>query len=88
MDEFKFVVKCFLFACLLMNLSQVQTNGITIESKVEVFLTESKAGQFIQEAAVGGVKVLNEAFAFTKAFIAEKINRTSLEKSLPVEDDI
>ena len=74
MDEFKFVAKCFIFACLLMTMSQVQTNGITIEAKVESFLTDSKAAKFMQDAAMGGAKALTEALAFAKAFLTEKFN--------------
>lgn len=80
MDEFKFVMKCFLFACLLMMLSQVQTDGLTIESKVETFLTTSASAHFMQEAAAGGVKAIKEALVFTKAFVEEKMNHSSAKK--------
>lgn len=81
MDEFKFVLKCFLFASLIMTFSQIETEGVTVESKVEVFLTDSKAAQFMLEAAAGGVKALNEAVVYTKAFVTEKMNHSSSKKS-------
>ena len=88
MDEFKFVMKCFLFACLLMTLSQVQTDGLTIESKVEAFLTTSAPAHFMQEAAAGGVKAIKEALVFTKAFVEEKMNHSSSKKSVKNEQTI
>ncbi len=81
MDEFKFVLKCFLFACLIMTFSQIENEGVTIESKVEVFLTDSKAAQFMLDAAAGGVKAITEAVVFTKAFVTEKMNHSSSKKS-------
>lgn len=88
MDEFKFVMKCFLFACLLVTLSQMQTEGVTIESKVEVFLLDSKPAQFMQSAAAGGVKAIKEAFVFAKTFIAEKVNHSSSKPILLGEEKI
>ncbi len=88
MDEFKFVMKCFLFACLLMMLSQVQTDGLTVESKVEVFLTHSAPAHFMQQAAAGGVKAAKEALVFTKAFVQEKMDHTSSKKSFQKDEDI
>ena len=72
MDELRFVLKCFLFSALLMTLSQVETDGVTYESKIEVFLTNSEAAQFMQEAAAGGVKALKKALASAKAFDSNK----------------
>lgn len=88
MDEIKFVVKCFIFAGLLITTSQMQTDGITIESKIEIFLTDSKSAHFMQEAATGGVKFLKEAFAFTKTFIEEKISSTPSTKFIKNKESI
>lgn len=88
MDEFKYVMKCFLFAALVMMFSQVESDGITWESKAEVFLTESKAAHFMQEAAAGGAKALKEAFIFSKNFISEKMGSSSPKKSFQNEDSI
>ena len=71
-----------------MTLSQVQTDGFTIESKVETFLTKSAPAHFMQEAAAGGVKAIKEALVFTKAFVEEKMNHTTSKKSFKSEDKI
>ncbi len=88
MDEFRYVMKCFLFAALVMTFSQVETDGITWESKAEVFLTESKAAHFMQAAAVGGAKVIKEAILFSKNFITEKTNGLSSKKTFETEESI
>ncbi|MFZ3229593.1 MAG: hypothetical protein WA160_05265 [Pseudobdellovibrio sp.] len=77
MDEFKFVAKCFVFASLLMMFSQVRTGGLTLESKVEVFLTESITARYMQTAAQGGAKAIGEFYDSAKAFVSEKMNHTS-----------
>lgn len=88
MDEFKYVIKCFLFAALVMTFSQVETEGITWESKAEVFLTESKAAHFMKEAATGGAHVIKEAFFFSKRFVSEKMNGASSKRPTRSEDNI
>ena len=74
MDEFKFVLRCFVFASVLMMLSQMKTEGITYEAKLENFLTQSEVAHFMQEAASGGVKAIEKALIYSKAFISEKTN--------------
>ena len=88
MDEFKYVMKCFLFAGLVMTFSQVESDGVTWEARTEVFLTESRAAHFMQEAAAGGAKVLKEAFLYSKNFISEKMSGSSAKKSFQDEDSI
>lgn len=88
MDEFKYVMKCFLFAGLVMTFSQAESEGVTWESKAEIFLTESKAAHFMQDAAMGGAKVLKEAFIYTKNFISEKMSSSATSKSFRNEDSI
>lgn len=59
MDEIKFVLKCFLFACLVFALSQYQTeNGQTIEAHVHGYLISSSTAKFVNESARGGVKLV------------------------------
>ena len=58
MDELKFVLKCFVFACLVFALSQYQTeNGQTIEARVHGYLVSSSTAKFVNESARGGVKL-------------------------------
>lgn len=89
MLEFKFVLKCFIFASLLMMFSQVRKDGLTIESKVEVFLTESTTAHFIQSAAEGGAKALVEFYSTARSYIDDKIGSSSSHRTTmdSVEDD-
>jgi hypothetical protein len=58
MDEIKFVLKCFVFACLVFALSQYQTeNGQTVEAHVHGYLVSSSVAKFVNETARGGVKL-------------------------------
>jgi len=58
MDEIKFVLKCFVFTCLVFAFSQIQTeNGQTIEARVHGFLVSSSTAKFVNESARGGVKL-------------------------------
>ena len=57
-----------------MMLSQMKTEGITYEAKLENFLTQSEVAHFMQEAASGGVKAIEKALIYSKAFISEKTN--------------
>lgn len=86
MDELKYVLKCFLFASLLLMFSQTRVGGLTIESKVEIFLTESSTAHFMQMAAEGGAKALTEFFNSAKAFVSQKIGQNNLKQD-PIEDD-
>lgn len=77
MLEFKFVLKCFIFASLLMMFSQVRKDGLTFESRVEVFLTESSTARFIQSAAQGGAKALVEFYSTARSYIDSKVGSSS-----------
>ncbi len=57
MDELKFVIKCFLFSCALFVLSQLQMQGLTIESRVHSYLVSSPVANFVNETAYGGAKL-------------------------------
>ena len=89
MDELKFVLKCFLFASLVMMFSQVKSGGLTLESKVEVFLTESTTAHFMQTAAEGGAKVISEMYENAKTFISNKMGHASNHGpvAIPIEDE-
>ncbi len=86
MDEFKFVLRCFVFASLLMMLSQMKTEGITYEAKIENFLTHSEVAHFMQDAASGGVKAIEKALIIGKAFVSEKINHEATSKKTYTEE--
>jgi hypothetical protein len=73
MDEFKFVMKCFLFATTIVVFSQVKTNDETLENKAQIFLQDSSTAHYIQQSAEGGAKVLNQSFQTAKSFLKRKM---------------
>jgi hypothetical protein len=73
MDEFKFVMKCFMFATAIVLFSQMKTKDGTLENKAEMFLQDSPTAHFIQQSAEGGAKVLNQTFQTTKSFLKRKM---------------
>ncbi len=73
MDELKFVLRCFVFACLLLMFSQVKTDGVTYESRIQNFLVNSEIAFFMQDAAAGGVKAIKKALLTSKAAISDKM---------------
>ena len=77
MDEFKFVLRCFVFSCLLLMFSQVKTDGVTYESRIQNFLVNSEVAFFMQDAAAGGVKAIKKALLTSKAVISDKIENKS-----------
>lgn len=79
MEEFKFVLKCFIFASLIVVFLQSKIQGETIENKASIFLAHSETADWIRAAAAGGVKLLEQGFATSKNFIEEKLghNQTS-----------
>ena len=77
MDEFKFVLRCFVFACLLLMFSQVKTDGVTYEARIQNFLMNSEVAFFMQDAAAGGVKAIKKALLTSKAVISDKIENKS-----------
>ena len=77
MDELKFVAKCFVFSCLLLTISQVKTDGVTYEARIQNFLVNSEVAFFVQDAAAGGVKAIKKTLLTSKAFISEKMEDKS-----------
>ena len=77
MDELKFVLRCFVFSCLLLMFSQVKTDGVTYESRIQNFLVNSEVAFFMQDAAAGGVKAIKKALLTSKAVISDKMENKS-----------
>ncbi len=78
MAEFKFVMKCFLFACAVVALTQLKTGGLTIEARIQDSLLSSSTADFINEVAQGGIKLFGKAMDYSK----EKVSR--VEASMTV----
>lgn len=58
MEEFKFVMKCFVFTVVLVVLMQVRVGGHSIEAYTFHWLRKSAVSQYVQSAAAGGVMAL------------------------------
>lgn len=69
MGEFKFVMKCFLFACVVLAGSQIRTNGLTIEARLQGTLLSSPVANFVNQAAEGGVKLFHKGSDLTKSTV-------------------
>lgn len=60
MDEFKFVLRCFGFAALILVLTQIKAGESTIESHIQATLVNSKVSSFVNKVAEGGVKLIKD----------------------------
>lgn len=62
MDEFKFVLRLFLMACLLVAGTQVKVDHMTVEAHLKQWLVSEPVAQFVNQAAQGGAKLLRESY--------------------------
>lgn len=60
MDEFKFVLRCFAFAALVLVFSQIKAGDTTIEGHIQASLLNSKVSGFVNKVADGGVKLIRD----------------------------
>lgn len=72
MDEFKFVIKCFIFSCLIVIFSQTRIQGETLENKALIFLQHSQTAHWIRAAADGGIKLIRQGTDHAQDFMHEK----------------
>lgn len=72
MEEFKFVLKCFLISCVIVVFSQTRVSGETLENKAFVFLQHSETAQWVRDAANGGIKMIRQGAEITKNFVSDK----------------
>lgn len=88
MDEVKFVLKCFVFTCLIFALSQIQLeNGQTIEAQVHGFLVSSSTAKFVNESARGGAKLANNAYKEFSNYVGiKKVDERS--KARPIHSAV
>lgn len=61
MDEFKFVIRCFLFSCLLFSLSQIKADGMTFEARIQNFLVSAPVAEFVNNSAHGAVLLIQKS---------------------------
>lgn len=92
MEEIKFVIKCFIFSCLVVIFSQTKMSHETIEDKTYSYLQHSATAEFIRESAQGGVRLIYQGYDYAKNYFQPKIKKTltrgeSPEPNLGVEDN-
>ena len=73
MDEFKFVLRCFMFSALIILFSQVKMNDQTLESKAEIFLQDSTTAHFLQQSAEGGAQFLSKTYQTSMTYLKKKM---------------
>lgn len=71
MDEIKFVLKCFVFAALLLVLTQIKSGETTIEGHIEAALINSEVAGFINKVADGGVKMIKDGAHYATYYATE-----------------
>ncbi len=63
MDELKFVIKCFIFSCLIVLFAKTNIGGETLEIKATRFLDSSDLSLYLRQTAEGGVKLIEKEIA-------------------------
>lgn len=86
MDEIKFVLRCFLFACLLFAISQLKTEGITLESRLHGFLISTPVAEFVNNSAHGAVKFIQKSTNEISALITGFANKPEKSKQTNNKD--
>lgn len=64
MDEFKFVIRCFGFAALILVLTQIKAGEVTIEGHIQASLVNSKVSGFVNKVAEGAVKLIRDGSVY------------------------
>lgn len=82
MDEARFVLKCFLFAALLIALSQLKTKTGTIETDIQATLVSSDTANLVNRVAEGGVKAVRDLGAFLRAKVTSSIQSASAKEQV------
>lgn len=98
MEEIKFVIKCFIFSCLVVIFSQTKMSHETIEDKTYSYLQHSATADFIRESAHGGVRLIYQGYDYAKDYFQPAVVRAkgkqtltrgeSSEPDLGVEDNV
>lgn len=71
MSELKFALKCFVFTLLITFLMQIKIAGYSIETRAEYYLKRSQLTDYLQIAADGGARILQEGYYITKNFVLD-----------------
>jgi len=80
MDEARFVVKCFIFAALLVMLTQLKTKNGTIESDIQATLVSSQTASLVNKVADGGVKAIKDFGGYIRTKVTASIQSAPAAK--------
>lgn len=88
MDEFRFVIKCFIFAAALLVLTQIKTRDLTIENHIQGALVNSKVSYHVNKVAEGGAKLIKDGYQYAVEYYknhkkAEKPESTEVIAQTP-----
>ena len=83
MDELKFVIRCFLFSCLLFSMSQIKADGITFEARIQNFLVSAPIADFVNNSAHGAVKLIQKSVVDISALINGYTIKTEKKATMP-----
>lgn len=82
MEEIKFVIKCFIFSCLIVVFSQTKMSHETIEDKTYNYLQHSATADFIRESAQGGVRLIHQGYDYAKNYFQPAVARAKIKQTL------
>lgn len=80
MDEARFVLKCFLFAALLITLSQLKTKTGTIETDIQATLVSSETASLVNKVADGGAKAVRDLGIYLRTKIQATVQSAPAAK--------
>ncbi len=76
MDELKFVIKCFLFTCVLFAASQYKAEGVTLEAKIHSFLVSMPVAEFVNNSAHGAVILIRKSEGVVTELLNDFANKS------------
>lgn len=71
MSDFVFVLKCMAFTLILGFLMQIKILGVSVEARAESLLRNSEINNYLQDASVGGARLIQEGYYSTKNFVID-----------------
>ncbi len=71
MSDFVFVLKCMAFTLILGFLMQIKISGMSLEARTESLLRNSEINNYLQDASVGGARLIQEGYLIAKNFVQD-----------------
>lgn len=88
MDEARFVLKCFLFAALLIMLSQLKTKSGTIETEIQATLVNSQTASLVNKVADGGVKAIKDLGTYIRTKVTSSIQAAPSKEAVQEKAEV